>query len=223
MKFAIVGVAFVLYAIGVWFSYQQNVMEAVMKGLATAVLLGGVAFFGFQGELNDYWMFILVGFGFALVGDIFLVLQKHLPAGQGTFFIIGLGAFLVGYLFYGITFNAVGTMFDPKVFMFAAMILAISITQYFVLNVPAEMSVPIIAYLAQAAILIIGAVAIVAAPGLPIGTKIFTVIGAVMLYISDSFIGHNLYGELAGKNWAEIAIMGIYAIGQGAIFLSLFK
>jgi len=223
-KFIIAGVVLLAYALGTYFSYQKNILEVVFKGLATLTLFVSIWIYGQNGGLVDWWTPILIGVGFALLGDLFLTYQKFDVTIQDLFFQLGLGSFLIGYLIFGITFFVNGDKSNWLVYAVFLVLAGISTWQYFSMNNIGEgLEIPVMVYLIQATILVTGAVALFLNGNVSLFQGVLILICALSFYVSDSLIGHNLFGGLSKANWAEASIMSTYAVGHLSLFFALFK
>lgn len=225
LKITLLAVPFLLYIAGMTSALNGwAVAETVTKVLATVILAGAVIF------LAEVPLGVRLAFGIAFllaaVGDGTLAYQKYLTPGsslQGLLFIIGLGSFLVAYLTYSTTTFAVHSevIFHPATILTFAIFAGISTWQFFSFpNLSEEMTVPVIAYLVQATLLVAAAaVAVVAIPGWP---GILFAVAAVSLYVSDSLIGWNIFGLAPLPLGGEPFILPTYIIGQvgiGAVLL----
>jgi uncharacterized membrane protein YhhN len=215
------------YMVGAWLSTQgMHEVEVVVKGLSTASLVAIAAIFINLPE--PYKWFIVGAVVLTLVGDISLVAQKipSLSSMGSTLFVVGLGSFLVGYLGYSITMfaNRGGQLLTPEVGIPVLVVLAIgagiSVFQFIsYTNLGEGLTVPVIAYLFQATLLLGAGALVIATSNYNLSGWLFAV-GAISLYVSDSLIGWNLFKDPL-PNQGEFPIMITYAIGQVGIIGAL--
>lgn len=156
---------------------------------------------------------LLVGIGFAWLGDVFLM-------GSGDmFFLLGLCGFLVMQVLYILAFRAVpGThllrerwwLGIPFVLVWAGMNALLS---------PGDLRIPVLIY--SAVLLGMSAAALDLLPRLarPCGTRVF--VGSVLFVVSDGLIAVAAFGNLAIGRWQDVAVMSTYIAAQYLIVTGL--
>ena len=153
------------------------------------------------------WFVVALVFG--LAGDVFLMLPD-----ERTFFPFGLGAFLVGHVFYVIGFLVWGV--EPAglaVGAVVALAAMATIGRRIVRGVAASEPVlraPVMAYMAVISAMVVAAFG---------STEPLAVVGALVFYASDSIIGWTKF--VRDEPWGPVAIMATYHVGQALLVLSL--
>jgi len=214
----------------------------IIFGLIGTVIVTGVDFVNtkFEGEIKTVCTSILmlialyitiinfsflgvaitVGLLFSAGGDYFLGVREKLPEKKdGLYFVIGLSLFMIGYLAYGVTFNVIAG-FSVLTVVSLIIMSVIAVVQFLTLDKEKTkgLLIPIIAYLVQASILMIGAIGVASAFSLNT-FSICILIGSGLLYVSDSLIAHNLFRKPLDR--PDLYIMPTYFVGQSLILLSL--
>ena len=197
----------VLYLIIEAFDISQA--RIVIKPLICLILAGYlVSNTRLGGNFNKL---IFAGLIFSLVGDIALIF-----AGKGgTFFLIGLGAFLLAHISYAIAFfrdykyNPAGskTLGHVTVFGMAVFTMGFYLWLRPYLN---EMKIPVMAYMVIISIMMITAAYRYGRVNLISFELIFT--GAIFFIISDSLLAINMFVQ--PFLYSGIFIMATYMIAQ---------
>ena len=161
-----------------------------------------------------------VGLFLSTLGDVFLTARKKVEDEKqnGDLFVYGLGSYLTGYLVFSISLMVYFGLTLASFLGATAFILCVAV-QYFTLDREKikGFEIPIIAYLFQAATLGTAAVTIIASGFvLP---NILIALGCLSLFMSDSFIGHNLFRKEM-KN-PELFITPTYVVGLVTILLGV--
>ena len=160
---------------------EARVAKAVTKALAS---LAFVAVALARGALDHGWSTsLLVGLGFALVGDLCLLSHARRA------FLAGLGAFLVGHALYAVAFGQRGL--DATGALVAAPAVAIALVvvgRWLLPHVDGAMRGPVLAYMAVISIMVVTAAATFAhARSWPL------LVGAVAFYLSDLAVARDRF------------------------------
>lgn len=181
-------------------------VEYVCKPLTMVVLIAAAIAID---PVDDTVKVLFIGaLVFSLLGDVFLMLPRNL-------FVAGLAAFLVGHLCYIAGLQLRGQ--DGVWFVVGLVIVVVAVV---VVGLPViravrrsdepAMAVPVTAYVAVISFMLASA----------FGTRnIFAIMGAALFYDSDALIAWDRF--VAPKEWARVAIMVTYHLGQIGLVLSL--
>jgi uncharacterized membrane protein YhhN len=183
---------------------EPLIVKVIFK-LIPMVLIIVYAFKQFSSRPNASQRLILTGLFFCMLGDWFITLS----------FIAGLGAFLVGHLFYlSGFFKAARTKKDLFVTLFLIGIYAFSIGNQLISSLLEEglnqLIIPVIVYM-----LVISLMALSA-----IRTRNMTAaVGSVLFVLSDSILSWSLF--VTSFAYSEVLIMTTYYLAQFLIASSL--
>ncbi len=221
MKNRLLAIVAMLYMGGMLLALSSHgISETILKVTATSLLALTVWIFSWLPK--KFKLSFTIGILLCMIGDGTLAYQKYVTGElQSTLFMIGLASFLLGYLTYsGTIFVMKKSLIQSPVVMAVLIVTAsISLWQYSQFTmVPAELKVPVMLYLIQATLLVAaGALAFITFPGM---TKWAFLVGTIVIYVSDSFIGWNLFQSPLPQN-GEVPILVTYTIGQVALGWSL--
>lgn len=148
---------------------------------------------------------ILAGLILCTVADFLLGKREN-----QNVFMYGLAGFLLAYLTYGLTFFLYGGI--SKTFLVASIVLCTTgVIQFITLkNLPKELRVPVIFYIGVVSFFVASAIAY---------DSIRVLAGALLIYLSDSLIAHNLYRSPIQKS--DLYILPPYYVGQILITVSV--
>ncbi len=156
-------------------------LRLVAKPIASAGFLGLAVTLGATGSL--YGWLILIGLVFGFVGDVALLGTAR------SWFITGLGAFLIGHLLYVVAFLLAGIAAVPLVL--AATVAAgaaVVIFRWLRPHLPTAMTGPVIAY-----VVIISAMVATAVGATAAGATGLILTGAIAFYLSDLAVARNRF------------------------------
>lgn len=156
------------------------------------------------------WAYLIgAGLYFGMLGDILLMVPDK-P------FVAGLGAFLIGHLFYIAGYAQGSVPHYPRSGL--ALPLAAGLVLWLVLfcgwlwpHVPAHLQVPVIAYIVAIGIMALVAVARRTFPD----SYLWTSVGAILFVASDSALSYRLFVEHFEAD--RVVIMGTYFAAQYCI------
>ena len=151
-----------------------------------------------QSGIKDKSLYIALFF--SLLGDIFLMFK-----GQ-TFFVLGLGSFLMAHLAYVVLFK---TQFQFN--LAKSLPIALAIFFYFIFlkkEIPDDLFIPVAVYCCVITWMAIYAVGRNTSPK----SYQFVLIGAILFVISDALIAFNKFHE--PLKYSSLWVMGTYGLAQ---------
>jgi uncharacterized membrane protein YhhN len=195
---------FVILILEIYFS--QNGHLTLIK-ITKPLLMPLLMIIATQSGIKDRSLYIALFF--SLLGDIFLMFQ-----GQ-TFFILGLGSFLMAHLAYVVLFK---TQFQLN--LNKSLPIALAIFFYFLFlkkEIPNDLFIPVAVYCCVIALMAIFAV------GRITSAKSYQIVllGAVLFVISDALIAYNKFHETL--KYGSVWVMGTYGLAQYLILLGWTK
>ena len=137
--------------------------------------------------LSGYYGLILLGLVFCLGGDVFLALP------QKKMFLLGLVSFLVGHVFYVLSFLTVAGM-NGFAIMGTLLTIGVSAGVYKWLKPNlGTMKLPVIFYILVISAMLCGAWAILGETDLVRQGRLLVFIGALSFYVSDLFVARDRF------------------------------
>ncbi len=170
---------------------------------------------GLQSPLRTAW---LIGLLFSMLGDILLMFSG------GTFFLLGLSAFLLAHLFYiggiakGLRERS-GFLLKNAVWILPFLLFPILFLYWLMEGIPVAMRIPVAVY---AIVIATMALSVANLKGY-ISNKIFWTMmsGAILFVLSDSLIAANKFGH--AFEGARVAVIGTYMLGQWLLVLGVSR
>ena len=160
--------------------------------------------------LPGYFAILLVGLIFCLGGDVFLALPGE------RMFLCGLVSFLLGHVFYVISFFYVAHL-NPWAWGGLAVGAGVSAIVFFWLKPHlGAMLRPVIAYIVIITAMVIGAFTVFGDSGLHLTGRLLVLFGALSFYVSDLFVARDrfLKAEFANR------LIGLPLYYGGQFFLA---
>lgn len=182
-------------------------VEYVAKPLTMVVLIAAVL--AMNPESQAARVCFVAALVASLVGDVFLMTKRE------SFFVLGLGAFLIGHVAYivGLWFHGVGLtglVVGVVVVVVAVATLGRRIVSGVRDGAHPELATPVLAYIVAISVMVASA----------FGTgQAFAIAGACLFYASDALIAWNRF--IQAKPWGDMAIIVTYHLGQVGLALSL--
>jgi len=140
-----------------------------------------------QHPIIRYYHFILLGLIFCLVGDVLLALP------QKKMFLFGLISFLLGHVFYILSFFYVAPI-SQWTWMGSLIVIVISAWVYLWLKPHlGKMEIPVLLYVIVITIMVSGACSILGEPSLSLSGRIMVFAGALSFYFSDIFVARDRF------------------------------
>ncbi|CAN5582372.1 lysoplasmalogenase [soil metagenome] len=203
----LIGLTLVVAAADWWASYtERRPYELVLKPLTMVVLIAATAVMPDPVSDTARWI-ILIALIWSLAGDVCLLFAER-------FFLSGLVAFLLAHVAYTIAMLQIDVvppllMLGTVAVLIAAAVVGSRIIRGVQETEPAMVG-PVVAYLAVISFMVVAAIG----TGTP-----FAIVGALLFYASDGFIGWNRFvEELPYRN---LLVMVTYHLGQVGLVLSL--
>lgn len=196
---------------------KQPLLADVTKVLLMPLLLGHVIalpnrkFIGFN--------LLVIAILFCWAGDVLLMFTEN----NELFFLLGLAAFLIGHIFYMLTFNkmadknSIGKPLQP-LFYLLPLLFALSLLIVLFPNL-GEMKVPVIAYATVISLMCVAAMRRWQRTDTSSFVTVLT--GAVLFIFSDALIAINKFHT--PFNSASLLIMITYIVAQYLIITGLLK
>ena len=181
---------------------------AVVKPIASTGFLGvAVA----SGALDTvYGGAIFAALALSWLGDVLLI-----PKGAKAAFLGGLVAFLLGHVAYAIAFTMRGVDVGAAAIAAVALALgAVSIGRMLVRAAPANLRVPVVAYIAVISTMVAAAAGAVGA-----GVEPAILVGAVMFYFSDLGVARDRFVQKSF--WNKAVLLPLYYGAQLIFALSV--
>jgi uncharacterized membrane protein YhhN len=196
-----------LFALGDWWSRlrDRRRVEYVCKPATLALLIATALTLDPADGAGDRRAWFVAALVFSLAGDVFLMLPRDL-------FVPGLAAFLLGHVCY-----VIGFWTDPPAALAVVVAALVIVGPIGWLAVRVIRSIrdrvlvgPVIAYISVISAMVVSALA---SGNVAAGT------GAVLFAGSDSLIAWDRF--VRPLQWAPVAIMVTYHVGQALLVLSL--
>jgi uncharacterized membrane protein YhhN len=185
--------AAIIFAIGHWISIYKSYLpgQVVTKTLVMVSLL--------------VWLYLVTGFSgvsrffgaaviFCLVGDILLLAGEKMK-----FFLLGLGAFLLGHIFFVIGFNIPLQPFSFMGIALAVMIALLSgriykhIAAGLAVSGELRLKIPVLAYTVAISLMLLSAMQTIFNPEWKTNASLLVTLGAACFMLSDSILAHNRF------------------------------
>ncbi|MFP4510025.1 MAG: lysoplasmalogenase family protein [Spirochaetaceae bacterium] len=179
----------VLSVLAVITGHTRSTGRAFVKTAATLSLFAIVVLHGLNTDSNGFTIPFAVALLFAAAADYVLATQH-----RAWYFRAGLFGFLIAYGIYGVALHISA---GPSLIAAGASVvmLIILIVQYRTLpNLPADLRVPVVVYMIVVSHLVVAGVAYAHAVwSVNPGVAMLAIVAVLGIYISDSFIAHNLF------------------------------
>lgn len=168
---------------------------------------------------TSYTVFMLIGLILGLVGDVSLAYQEVFPRQKERYFLVGLGAFLMGHLFYIAAFAFLPQSGALWLLVAVLLFLALLCAQRFFRVDLGTMRLPVYAYAAVISIM----------AGLASGTAVggqnlqgwLVCIAAWLFVFSDAVLALLYFGRPRGR-WLTAANLASYYLAQLLLALSIW-
>lgn len=168
---------------------------------------------------TSYTVFMLIGLILGLVGDVSLAYQEVFPRQKERYFLVGLGAFLMGHLFYIAAFAFLPQSGALWLLVAVLLFLALLCAQRFFRVDLGTMRLPVYAYTAVISIM----------AGLASGTAVggqnlqgwLVCIAAWLFVFSDAVLALLYFGRPRGR-WLTAANLASYYLAQLLLALSIW-
>jgi uncharacterized membrane protein YhhN len=160
----------------------------------------------------QYYFYLLAGLIFCLIGDVCLALPGE------KMFLAGLGAFLLGHVFYIISFSSL-TSLARWISPGAGIIACLSTIIFFWLRPHLKsMLVPVLFYILVITVMFSGAWAVFWKSAFPAPAKVLILMGASCFYFSDLFVARDKFIRDEFQN--RLIGLPLYYLGQFSLAFS---
>jgi len=201
----------------IWTEYNWPQEKYLYMKLTSSLLfvLTGVTSLIVSNTPLSYGLLILIALVLGMIGDGFLVYDKH-----PTFFLVGLVSFLIGQVVYGTAFLRVnGFMWYDLLIYFA--LLGFCIYMYPKTKIKLEdMTKPVLLYYIIILFMFTMAISSIYKGGFNQITTILVSVGASLFLISDVILTFNLFDKTASKS-IKIYVLVAYYFAQAMLALSI--
>ncbi len=134
-----------------------------------------------------YYQRMLYGLVLCLCGDVLLVFRGK------RWFLLGLVSFLIGHVFFGVSFFAVSQI-SPMAWKAAIVVLAVSLAVFYWLKPHlGSMKLPVAAYVVVITVMVIGAASVFFDTSLSRDGRRMVLTGAILFYCSDIFVASDRF------------------------------
>jgi uncharacterized membrane protein YhhN len=168
------------------------------------------------GPPTTYDFLILTGLCFSLLGDLALVWKDERRP-----FMLGLAAFLVAQILYGVAFTLVTGFSGWDLLIFATLFLGPVVAYRFLDMDVGRMKIPVIAYVLVIAFMFAKALSALYLGGIPRPAAWLAIFGAGLFYASDALLALFKFHRRQITAF-RVANLTSYYIGQFLLALSIF-
>ena len=191
----------------------------IFKAAASVMfILTAVFSYKYSGKNKKTFIIMLIGFIFALGGDVFLSFGS-----SGIFFVLGLGSFSLAHIFYTAAFCSL-VKFSPKD-LIPALIIAVPTICFAVFNDSFNFNgmLPLVVlYTILISVMVSKAISLLRLENKNMPSVLFSIIGAVLFFISDFILVFVFFYD---KDFTLLPYLNliIYYSGQALLALSFLK
>lgn len=199
-------------------------IQVILKVLGAAITF--MTFIFYQVRSNKSYrkspmVIINIGFVFVILGDYFLAYANKGGETRELFFPFGMGAYLIGYLLFGISFYMLSEFkFKMKNILVIILITTVTYLYYNILEIPTSLKIPLLAYSFMMIVLLTSSVFI---QWLKKTEILFFSFAGAIYYTSDVIIGFKEFGGSGNPILMEFLIISTYAIGHIFMILGIKK
>jgi uncharacterized membrane protein YhhN len=163
--------------------------------------------------IPGYFYLLIIGLVFCLGGDVFLALP------QERMFLLGLVSFLLGHVFYILSFFYVADV-SSSTWIGAVIGLLVSGAVFFWLRRHlSSLLIPVVAYMIVITIMVVGAWTVVGDENLNLSGRLLVFFGALSFYFSDVFVARDRFLKTEFAN--RLLGLPMYYIGQFLLAFSI--
>lgn len=163
--------------------------------------------------IPGYFYWLIIGLVFCLGGDVFLALP------QERMFLLGLGSFLLGHVFYILGFFYVADV-SSLTWIGAVIGSVVSGAIFFWLRRHlGSLLIPVVAYMIVITIMVVGAWTAVGDENLNLSGRLVVFFGALSFYFSDVFVARDRFLKAEFAN--RLLGLPMYYIGQFLLAFSV--
>ncbi|MEX1375883.1 MAG: lysoplasmalogenase [Eubacteriales bacterium] len=201
----------------IWTEYKwQQKNTIITKGISSLLFISiGLCCYISKDVPAEYALWIIAALVFGLIGDLFLVFPNIIKS-----FILGLVAFLIGQIIYGVTFLRFNGFMAYDVLIYAA-IVGCSLLAYKRSSLQlGKMKMPVLFYLLIIAFMYTMGVSTLYKGGFNTATTVFIVAGATLFLISDILLAFVRF-QPDSKPYLRGMNLALYYSGQILLALSI--
>lgn len=202
----------------IWTEYNWEQRKTLItKGISSLLFIAiGVSSFLGMNTPKDYALWIIAALVMGLVGDLFLVFSQVLKN-----FILGLVAFLIGQIIYGIVFLKFGGFMVYDIIIYIVLV-AIGLLGYKKCNLElGRMKIPVLFYLLIIAFMFTMAASTIYKDGFNALTTTLIVAGATLFLVSDILLAFVRF-QKDSKPYLRGMNLALYYSGQILLALSIW-
>ncbi|MCR5150640.1 MAG: lysoplasmalogenase [Clostridiales bacterium] len=206
----------------VYFRRKGMSFEGMLFKFMSSISFISVAFSGYYFNPVNPAYFVLVSFGliFGLMGDVLLGIKEIAPTFRSKLIIFGTSSFLVGHIFYLVSFVSIGGFgLIPVVVGVLGSVLGIAIIKTTHARVDKKMAAVLAFY--YGILFIKLAVTVMNYIKMRDFSSVFTVAGCLLFIISDTCLSFVYFTPVKKKNTFVTAELATYYVAQIAISLSV--
>lgn len=221
VPYVFLAIAVLITTIFIIVDYKGEPKKALMMKTLASIGFVSVAISAFiygNGD-GEYFKFILCGLILGLIGDVALALRAVYEEKKDKYFIIGLGAFLLGHIAYSIEFAKISSITLIEIIIAAIIVTLFVIFGKLVKLQYGNMKPFVIGYMCVISIMVVKAVSIAITIGISEANMLIAV-GAVLFAISDMILAFIYFWNRKVKVLSPLNLITYYG-GQLLIALSI--
>jgi len=209
--------AFPMFLIAVYRSGRKKVLLLKMACSLCFILVGALGFA--LGKLQSppiYDMLMITAFCLSLLGDLALAWKDN----QHTF-LLGLVAFLIAQVCFGVTFSFYNHFATLDILVFAVLFIGPILAYLFLHLDVGDLKIPVLVYLLVIAFMFTKALSSLYLKGISLPAQWLVAVGAGLFYFSDAILALNKFQRQPSKYLRTINLITYYA-GQMLLASSLY-
>ncbi len=221
VPYVFLAIAVIITTVFIIVDYKGEPKRAlIMKTLASIGFVSvAISAFLYGNGDGEYFKFILCGLILGLIGDVALALRAVYEEKKDKYFIIGLGAFLLGHIAYTIEFTKISSITLIEIIIAAIIVtLFVSFGKLVKLQY-VNMKPFVIGYMCVISVMVVKAVSIAITIGINEANMLIS-IGAVLFAISDMILAFIYFWNKKVKVLSPLNLITYYG-GQLLIALSI--
>lgn len=168
-----------------------------------------IFYYSFTVGFFSIYLLLIIALLFGWLGDIFLMIER-----EEKWFMLGLGSFLIGHIFYIILYALnIGNLFSFPLWGISLFIPQLGIVLLFYIGIKGKMgdlAVPTSIYIIT--IFIMSVFALLLLAGLELTPFLFVYLGALLFMVSDGIIALNKFDSPIKKE--RVYVMMTYGLAQ---------
>ena len=221
VPYVFLAIAVLITTVFIIVDYKGEPKRALMMKTLASIGFVSVAISAFlygNGD-GEYFKFILCGLILGLIGDVALALRAVYEKKKDKYFIIGLGAFLLGHIAYTIEFTKISSITVIEIIIAAIIVILFVIFGKLVKLQYGNMKPFVIGYMCVISVMVVKAVSIAITIGINEANMLIAV-GAILFAISDMILAFIYFWNRKVKVLSPLNLITYYG-GQLLIALSI--